>query len=78
MDKKGNLYGTANGGGAHGAGAVFRVSAKGAGTTLYSFAGGSDGAFPQAPVIGGSAGNLYGTTSSGGASNDGTVFVVAP
>jgi uncharacterized repeat protein (TIGR03803 family) len=78
MDKKGNLYGTANGGGAHGAGTVFKVSAKGADTTLYSFAGGSDGAFPQAPVIRDPAGNLYGTTSSGGAGSDGTVFMVAP
>ena len=78
MDKKGNLYGTTNGGGAHGAGAVFKVSAKGTLTVLYSFAGGSDGSFPQASVTRDSAGNLYGTTSSGGASGDGTVFMVAP
>ena len=33
---------------------------------LYSFAGGSDGAFPQGNVIMDSQGNIYGTTQSGG------------
>jgi uncharacterized repeat protein (TIGR03803 family) len=33
---------------------------------LYSFTGGSDGAFPQAALIRDSAGNLYGTTEMGG------------
>src|SRR5215471_5654049 len=33
---------------------------------LYAFTGGADGVNPQAPVIFDSAGNLYGTTSSGG------------
>jgi len=77
-DGKGNLYGTTNGGGAHGAGTVFRISAKGKETVLYSFAGGQDGAFPQAPVVRDLAGNLYGTTSSGGKSSEGTVFMIAP
>jgi uncharacterized repeat protein (TIGR03803 family) len=35
-------------------------------TTLYSFSGGSDGAWPYAGVIRDPAGNLYGTASSGG------------
>ena len=78
MDKKGNFYGTANGGDAHGAGAVFEISPKGAETVLYSFTGGSDGGFPVAALISDNAGNLYGTASSGGASNDGTVFKVTP
>ena len=41
---------------------------------LYSFTGGADGAVPEASVIGDGAGNLYGTTNSGGASNAGVVF----
>ncbi len=44
------------------------------GTVLYSFAGGSDGATPEGPVVFDSAGNLYGTTTFGGANGDGTVF----
>jgi len=49
-------------------------------SVLYSFAGGSDGAGPQAPVtLDVTTGNLYGTTNSGGAGNAcsggcGTVF----
>jgi uncharacterized repeat protein (TIGR03803 family) len=78
-DKRGNFYGTANGGGAHGTGTVFQLSARGGiETTLYSFAGGSDGAWPQASLIQDRSGNLYGTTSSGGSQSDGTVFKLAP
>jgi uncharacterized repeat protein (TIGR03803 family) len=45
-------------------------------TILYSFAGGADGGQPYAKLIQDSAGNLYGTTAVGGASNFGTVFTV--
>jgi uncharacterized repeat protein (TIGR03803 family) len=45
---------------------------------LYSFAGGTDGAYPQSQLIWDSAGNLYGTTTEGGASNNGTIFKLAP
>jgi uncharacterized repeat protein (TIGR03803 family) len=45
-------------------------------TSLYSFQGGTDGAFPQAGLIAG-AGTLYGTTSEGGSeANDGTIFAL--
>jgi uncharacterized repeat protein (TIGR03803 family) len=46
--------------------------------TLYSFAGGADGANPQASLILDRAGNLYGTTFYGGAQNLGTVFMIEP
>jgi uncharacterized repeat protein (TIGR03803 family) len=74
MDRSGNLYGTTSSGGAYGYGTVFEL-AKGSGTItpLASFDG-TDGANPQAGLILDSAGNLYGTTSSGGASGYGTVF----
>jgi uncharacterized repeat protein (TIGR03803 family) len=35
-------------------------------TTLYTFTGGPDGAFPYGPLVRDTAGNLYGTTSQGG------------
>ncbi len=47
-------------------------------TTLYSFAGGSDGASPFARVTIGPNGVLYGTTRYGGTSNGGTVFQLTP
>jgi uncharacterized repeat protein (TIGR03803 family) len=74
MDSRGNVYGTTSSGGAYGDGTVFEL-VKGSGTitALASFDG-TDGANPQAGVILDSAGNLYGTTSSGGASGYGTVF----
>jgi uncharacterized repeat protein (TIGR03803 family) len=75
-DSKGNLYGTAGQGGTAGYGAVYKLSKAGKETVLYSFTGGADGANPVAGVIRDSAGNLYGTTLSGGAANFGAVYKV--
>jgi uncharacterized repeat protein (TIGR03803 family) len=82
-DAAGNLYGTTAGGGASGNGTVFElVMSSGSYTekVLYSFVGGpSDGAIPEAGLIMDAAGNLYGTTYSGGSASYclggcGTVF----
>jgi uncharacterized repeat protein (TIGR03803 family) len=70
----GNLYGTTAGGGANGAGTVFRITTGGTLTTLYSFTGKADGANPYAGLIQASDGNLYGTTSAGSRYNNGTIF----
>lgn len=43
-------------------------------TVLYSFHGGTDGQGPNGGVVRDNAGNLYGTTSKGGAFSNGTVF----
>jgi uncharacterized repeat protein (TIGR03803 family) len=82
-DAAGNLYGTTAGGGAYGNGTVFElVDSSGSYTekVLYSFAGSpGDGATPEAGLIMDAAGNLYGTTYSGGSASYcmggcGTVF----
>src|ERR1700675_318852 len=74
-DSQGNLYGTTGGGGSFNSGTVFKVDANGNETVLYSFTGtGADGATPYAGLVRDAQGNLYGTTSSGGAYNHGTVF----
>src|SRR6516165_1947158 len=78
LDAAGNLYGTADAGGAHNYGVVFEVPAGGAEGVLYSFTGtGGDGADPLAGLVRDAAGNLYGTTASGGASGLGAVFKVS-
>jgi len=79
-DAKGNLYGTAYYGGSRGLGTVYRLSLRGGvwtETWHYSFKGGSDGGAPISTLAFDAAGNLYGTTSEGGAScNCGTIFSV--
>ena len=84
MDAAGKLYGTTAQGGTSGNGTVFRLSppaVQGGPWTesvLYSFGTGSDGAVPVAGVTLDAAGNLYGTTSAGGAYTYGTVFQLTP
>jgi uncharacterized repeat protein (TIGR03803 family) len=76
-DGSGNLYGVSEYGGAHDHGAVFELAHDtGAMTTLASFSD-ADGEFPSAGLILDGGGNLYGTTTQGGASGDGTVFELA-
>jgi uncharacterized repeat protein (TIGR03803 family) len=85
FDRAGNLYGTTYGGGGgscpSGCGLVFKLTPSGGGgwteSVLYTFTGGSDGASPWSGVTIDPAGNLYGTTSAGGAGN-GTVYQLSP
>jgi uncharacterized repeat protein (TIGR03803 family) len=80
MDGTGNLYGTTFAGGisshyAGGAGTVFKITAAGTYSILHKFGGNpSDGEGPRGSLILDEAGNLYGTTSGGGAYGKGTVF----
>lgn len=78
FDSQGNLYGTTPIGGAFGEGVVFELSPSKGGWTekvIHNFDdSNSDGSQPYAGVILDRAGNLYGTTLSGGAYKDGTVF----
>jgi len=84
LDSKGNLYGTTPFGGTGdcNCGVVFKLSSTSTLTVLHNFAGGAaDGANPYAGLLWDSAGNMYGTTTSGGSgdcdsSPCGTVFKV--
>lgn len=89
MDAAGNLYGTTLYGGTYGSGGtidggtVFELSPSKNGNwkeeLLWSFGGGDDGNLPQCTPVFDKAGNLYGTTSSGGRPYDGgTVFELSP
>jgi uncharacterized repeat protein (TIGR03803 family) len=82
-DASGNLYGTASEGGTARGGTVFRLSSSGSFTVLHDFSGDPDGAYPAARLTFDKAGNLYSTTSLGGAAQScqggcGTVFEVWP
>jgi uncharacterized repeat protein (TIGR03803 family) len=88
LDSHGNLYGTTTGGGGsancgpYGCGTVFELSPGQGGSwteaVLHNFGTGTDGYQPDAGLIFDSAGNLYGTTGSGGANGAGTVFEMSP
>lgn len=83
-DSKGDLFGTTQFGGSgpclfSGCGVIFEVTPAGVETVVHSFSGfPTDGAIPFGGLIADSSGNLYGTTSQGGASNCGTVFKLTP
>jgi uncharacterized repeat protein (TIGR03803 family) len=85
-DAKGNLYGTAPYAGTNqncygGCGTVFELTPTPTGgwaqKTLFNFDGG-DGSAPFASLILDKAGNLYSTTDTGGAHNQGTAFQLMP
>jgi uncharacterized repeat protein (TIGR03803 family) len=83
-DNEGNLYGTTLAGGSsncdgEGCGIAFRLDMNGKETILHIFTGGSDGGNVFDGLVRNSAGNLYGTTSSGGSSPEyGIVFKLDP
>jgi len=77
----GNMYGATNQGGASNAGTVFKITPSGTLTTLYNFcskSGCTDGGYPQAGLVQGTDGDLYGTTAGGGAHNDGIFYRITP
>jgi uncharacterized repeat protein (TIGR03803 family) len=79
LDANGNFYGTTTVGGTSGDGTVFKYDPRTKKeTVLYNFTGAPDGSTPVGDLILDASGNLYGTTSQGGASNDGTVFKLTP
>ena len=74
----GYFYGTTYAGGTNnvlpgGCGTVFKISSNGALTSLYSFTGGNDGAYPHG-LVQGNDGNFYGMTVDGGLGGVGTVL----
>jgi uncharacterized repeat protein (TIGR03803 family) len=81
LDLAGNLYGTADYGGAYDNGVVFELSPNPDGSwtenVLYSFTGGEDGGEPHAGLTFDAAGNLYGTTT-GYVSGGGNIFQLIP
>ena len=85
-DKNGNIFGTTQLGGYNDNGTVFEIRSTASGytfQTIYRFQGAPDGTYPQTALIGDASGTLYGTTASGGLSNEctpgcGTAFELKP
>ena len=82
------LYGTTANGGKpctdetyYGCGTVYSLTPQADGTwkeaVIYNFSG-PDGELPLGSVVGDQAGNLFGTTSNGAISHNGTVFKLSP
>jgi uncharacterized repeat protein (TIGR03803 family) len=84
VDRLGNVYGTTRvqNGNAY-AGAIWKIDPQGNFTLLHVMNGPSDGFQPNAPLVIGADGNLYGTALKGGlgaanGSGFGTLFQITP
>ncbi|MBV8344721.1 MAG: hypothetical protein JO190_06980 [Candidatus Eremiobacteraeota bacterium] len=80
-DKSGALYGLTFGGGPAYNGTAFKLTPSGGAyseSVIYFFRGGTDGSNPNGALTNDAAGNLYGTTTAGGANGAGTVFRLTP
>ena len=73
-DQSGNLFGTTYGGGTIGQGAVFELPAGTSSMNLLASFTGGNGRLPWGSLVEDRNGNLFGTTSEGGAYDDGAVF----
>jgi uncharacterized repeat protein (TIGR03803 family) len=81
-DRQGNLYGVTVAGGDFtclqtGCGVIFKLAPDGSESVLHAFSAG-EGFYALASVISDTSGNLYGTTSGGGANGFGTAYRLAP
>ena len=76
IDAAGNVFVSGFYAGAHGAGALYKIAAgTHAVSTVHDF-NGTDGQNPQGSVTLDAAGNIFGTTTIGGAYNYGTVYEI--
>lgn len=81
MDAAGNLYCNTQYGGAYGVGELFKLTPTTGYwkySSIHTFSGSSDGGFPSGDLAIDHAGNIYGTTLSGGLFQYGTVYKFVP
>lgn len=70
----GNLYGTANSGGTDDWGTVFKITATGELSTLYSFKGYNEASYPIGKLLQNANGDLYGAAYSNGPQGGGAIY----
>lgn len=81
IGKNGALYGTTSFGGANSSGTVYQLTRAGKvwmEKVIHSFGTSGDGSYPYGGVTLDSLGNLYGTTSIGGAVGYGSIYRLKP
>jgi uncharacterized repeat protein (TIGR03803 family) len=79
LDGNGNLFGTTSAGGGNagtGQGGVWELHANSTNLSVIQTFSGTDGSTPVGNLIADRFGDVYGTTSTGGANGGGTVFVM--
>jgi len=74
---KRSLFGVTSAGGTYGGGSVFALTPQGKIVNIHSFNPAIDGSAPNAELIPNDNGNLYGTATSGGSGNAGTLFEIS-
>jgi uncharacterized repeat protein (TIGR03803 family) len=77
LDKNGAIYGTTVNGGMYGLGVVYKLTPSKSiwsESVLHNFVGDADGSYPYGNMLFDSQGNLYGTSSEGGAYGQGAIF----
>jgi uncharacterized repeat protein (TIGR03803 family) len=77
LDPDGNLFGMNPTGGTFGQGMVYEIAAGTANFTILASFDGTNGSLPEGVLAIDAKGNLFGTTNTGGANDDGTVFEIA-
>jgi len=76
LDSNGNLFGTTSNGGSGGQGTVWELHAQSTNLSVIQTFSGPDGAVPKGDLLTDRFGDVYGTTSTGGANGGGNVFVL--
>ena len=77
LEASGNFYGTTERGGSSDLGTIYRLTPSGSVEILHEFAGATDGARPRGALLQAADGYFYGTTSTGGTFDGGTIFRMA-
>lgn len=78
VSSDGALYGVTFYGGRFDSGTFFRLTTAGEYKMLYSFSGDAGGQGPNSSLLVGNDGFFYGTTVTGGPTNNGTVYRIRP